>query len=110
MEYETYRIPANFTDAGRIFGQFPIRNAVEAVLLAAPPALLCFFYLPFSLTVNLICALTAAVPLMGFAVSGVNDDPLTVHLYHLFAWLFRRGVLHYRGSLKQPNKMRRNHS
>ena len=36
MSYVTYRIPANYTDAGRLFGLFPIRNTVEAVILAVP--------------------------------------------------------------------------
>ena len=33
MSYETYHIPVNFTDAGKLFGVFEIRNAVETVLL-----------------------------------------------------------------------------
>ena len=32
MSYETYHIPVNFTDAGKLFGVFEIRNAVETVL------------------------------------------------------------------------------
>ena len=31
MAYETYHIPVNFTDAGRLFGIFEIRNAIEAM-------------------------------------------------------------------------------
>ena len=34
---DTYFIPANFTDAGRVFGMFELRNCIEAVVLAAPP-------------------------------------------------------------------------
>ena len=33
MEEITVVIPVNFTDAGRLFGLFEIRNAVEAVLI-----------------------------------------------------------------------------
>ena len=36
MNYESYYIPTNFTDAGRIFGLFEIRNMVEAVILTLP--------------------------------------------------------------------------
>ena len=32
---DTYFIPANFTDAGRVFGMFELRNCIEAVVLAA---------------------------------------------------------------------------
>ena len=33
MNNETYYIPANFTDAGRVMGMFELRNLVEAVIL-----------------------------------------------------------------------------
>ena len=36
MSNETYYIPTNFTDAGRVMGLFEIRNMVEAVLLSFP--------------------------------------------------------------------------
>ena len=32
MSYETYHIPVNFTDAGKLFGVFEIRNAVETAV------------------------------------------------------------------------------
>ena len=41
MSYETYHIPVNFTDAGKLFGVFEIRNAVETVLLCIPILFLC---------------------------------------------------------------------
>ena len=34
--YQEYYIPANFTDAGRLFGLFEIRNALEAAVLSVP--------------------------------------------------------------------------
>ena len=40
MEEITVVIPVNFTDAGRLFGLFEIRNAVEAVLICVPLAAL----------------------------------------------------------------------
>ena len=36
MGYETYHIPVNYTDAGKLFGLFEIRNVVEAVLIGLP--------------------------------------------------------------------------
>ena len=38
---DTYFIPANFTDAGRVFGMFELRNCIEAVVLAAPTLGIC---------------------------------------------------------------------
>ena len=46
MSYETYHIPVNFTDAGKLFGVFEIRNAVETVLLCIPILFLCLALLP----------------------------------------------------------------
>lgn len=34
MDSETYYIPVNYTDAGKLFGLFEIRNAIESVVLA----------------------------------------------------------------------------
>lgn len=47
---ETYYIPTNFTDAGRVMGLFEIRNMVEAILLAGPMLYLCLTLLPLALT------------------------------------------------------------
>ena len=49
MSYETYHIPVNFTDAGKLFGVFEIRNAVETVLLCVPILFLCLALLPLTL-------------------------------------------------------------
>lgn len=49
MSYETYHIPVNFTDAGKLFGVFEIRNAVETVLLCIPILFLCLALLPLTL-------------------------------------------------------------
>lgn len=34
MDSETYYIPVNYTEAGKLFGLFEIRNAIEAVVWA----------------------------------------------------------------------------
>jgi len=106
MEYETYRIPANYTDAGRVLGQFPVRNAVEAIILALPPAYFCFAYLPFGLTVRIIFALVLSVPLGGFALGGVNDDSLSAFLKSCLLWLVRRKIIFYRGTPKSEHRRR----
>lgn len=36
MDSETYYIPVNYTDAGKLFGLFEIRNAIESVVLGLP--------------------------------------------------------------------------
>lgn len=50
MGYETYHIPVNYTDAGKLFGLFEIRNVVEAVLIGLPVLALCARFLPLVIT------------------------------------------------------------
>ena len=79
----TYHIPANYTDAGRLFGLFPIRNTVEAVILAVPTLFFCFRLLPFAPTTNIVITLVLVVPTAGFALIGLGDDSLS---RFLIAW------------------------
>ena len=62
MSYETYHIPVNFTDAGKLFGVFEIRNAVETVLLCIPILFLCLALLPLTLMPKIIVTMTILVP------------------------------------------------
>ncbi|GHU81501.1 hypothetical protein FACS1894191_8420 [Clostridia bacterium] len=107
MNYQTYHIPANFTDAGKLFGLFGIRNTVEAVTLAGPPIFLCLRFLPFSITTNLIIALVTGIPLGGFALIGVQDDPLTIFIRAWWRWRKNRGAITYRGSPDNDGDRRR---
>ena len=100
MDY--YNIPANFTDNGKLFGLFEIRNAVEAVILALPLLYLGFVCVPLGLTGKLITGITLAVPAGGFALIGINDDCLTRFLHMWWVWLKNRKNLLYRG--ETPNK------
>jgi len=97
MNYDTYYIPTNFTDAGKVLGLFEIRNLVEAVLLSLPALYLCLAYLPLSLSPKIIVALTIVVPLAGFGLIGVNDDSLTRWLKSWWTWRRNRRIMYYRG-------------
>jgi len=99
MNYETYYIPANFTDAGRVFGLFEIRNVIEAVLLGAPVLFLCFSLLPFTLTTKIIVTLIIFIPIAGFALVGISDDSLSRYLKAWLGWRKKRRVLTYRGEV-----------
>ncbi len=104
MNYQDYYIPVNFTDAGKLAGLFPIRNTIEALLLALPAAFCCFVFLPFDLTTKIMVSMIADVPLGGFALIGVQDDCLSRFLWTWWRWRRRRGILTYRGT---PAKMGR---
>ena len=43
-------IPTNYTDAGKLFGMFEIRNVIECVILCIPLVLLTILLSPFGIT------------------------------------------------------------
>lgn len=92
-----YYIPANFTDAGKILGAFPLRNAVEALLLAAPPFLAILALPYFPILTRLMTALVFAVPAGGFALIGLRDESLLQFAATWLRWRRNRSVLVYRG-------------
>ena len=103
---DTYFIPANFTDAGRVFGMFELRNCIEAVVLAAPTLGLCMLIarqLAVSLTIKLVISLCLLVPVCGFALLGIRDDSLSRFL----SWRrHRRIILNKGGMIKYDHKRR----
>lgn len=101
MNYESYMIPANFTDAGRVFGLFETRNLVEAVLLTLPILYLCAALLPFTFTTKIIVTLTVVVPVGGFGLIGISDDSLTRWLKSWWHWRKHRRVMYYRGEVNR---------
>lgn len=101
MSNETYYIPTNFTDAGRVMGLFEIRNLIEAVLLTLPILYLCLAFVPLSMTPKIIVTLTVLVPVGGFGLIGVSDDSLTRWLGSWWRWRKGRRLITYRGECKK---------
>ena len=101
MSNETYYIPTNFTDAGRVMGLFEIRNLIEAVLLTLPILYLCLAFVPLSLTPKIIVTLTVLVPVGGFGLIGISDDSLTRWLSSWWRWRKGRRLITYRGDSKK---------
>ena len=99
MHYDVYHIPVNFTDAGRLFGLFEIRNAIEAVLLTVPVLFACIAYLPLALTPKVVVTMILVVPLGGFVLMGISDDSLTRWLSFWWRWRERRRLMLYRGEV-----------
>jgi predicted alpha/beta hydrolase len=97
MDTETYYIPANFTDAGRLLGLFEIRNVIEAIVIGLPVLFLAFALLPFKLTTRLIAALVLFVPSAGFALIGIGDDSLTRYVKAWRKWRRHKRILTYKG-------------
>lgn len=99
MNYEVYHIPSNFTDAGRVFGLFEMRNVIETVLLAVPILYLCIALLPLSLVPKIIVTVIVVIMVGGFALTGIRDDSLTRWLKSWWGWRKRRRVMYYRGEV-----------
>ena len=100
MSYETYHIPVNFTDAGKLFGVFEIRNAVETVLLCVPILFLCLALLPLTLMPKIIVTMAILVPVGGFALIGIGGDSLTRWLKAWMHWRKHRRMIFYRGEAR----------
>lgn len=99
MSYESYYIPTNFTDAGRAFGLFEMRNLIEAILLTLPVLYACIVLLPLSLTPKIVVTLSIIVPVAGFGLIGISDDSLTRWLKSWWRWLRQRRIMYYRGEV-----------
>jgi hypothetical protein len=97
--YDSYTIPVNFTDAGRLLGMFEIRNAVEAVILGIPVVFLCSQLLAGDITFKIIVTLIIFVPVTGFSLIGISDDSLSRYLICRLRYLKRRTILTDRGEV-----------
>ena len=88
MEEITVVIPVNFTDAGRLFGLFEIRNAVEAVLICVPLAAML-------MRIGIVSAVS--VILGGFALIGIGDMSLLEFLKQYIRFKRQAKILTYKG-------------
>lgn len=95
-----FYIPTNFEDSGKIMGLFRIRNVVEAVVLSLPFIYLTFNLISVSLTMKIIVSALFVVPISGFSLMGINDDPLSVFVIGWWQWFRKRRVIEYRGDGK----------
>lgn len=94
-----FLIPANFEDSGKIMGLFSTRNVVEAVILVLPFAFCIFKLVPLSLTWKIILSSVFVIPVGGFALMGIRDDPLSIFVRTWFEWRKKRKILEYRGEI-----------
>lgn len=95
-----FYIPSNFEDSGKLLGLFGIRNVIEAGILSLPFIYFIFKLIPVGLTWKIIISAIFVIPVGGFALLGINDDPLTVFAKSWWNWLKNRRIIEYRGELK----------
>lgn len=97
MDNTIVYIPNNYTEAGRIFGMFEMRNSAEALILCIPLALLTVLISPFGLTGTLIIITVSVIPVGGFALIGIHDYSLITFVRLHRRWRKNRRILTYRG-------------
>lgn len=94
-----FLIPANFEDSGKIMGLFSTRNVVEAIILVLPFAFCIFKLVPLSLTWKIILSSVFVIPIGGFALMGIRDDPLSNICFVHGLRRKNRKILEYRGEI-----------
>ncbi len=95
-----YIIPSNFEEGGKLMGVFGVRNVIEAGILSLPFIYLVFMFVPLGLTWKIILAATVVIPVGGFALIGINDDPLSIFVKNWWCWLRNKRIMEYRGEVK----------
>ena len=91
-------IPTNFTDAGKLFGMFEIRNVIECAVICLPILLIILAVTPFGLTGTVISAAVFIIPAGGFALMGIKDYSLFTYLRIRFCFMKNKRILLYRGT------------
>ena len=106
----TYAIPANYTDSGKIFGgMLEIRNTVETgillVLLGYPELML----IPMSGTIRIVVMTVTLLPLSVLSLMGLDGDSLFQYLGHMVRYFVRRRKLQFRrvGYPYEPKRHRK---
>ena len=95
-------IPTNYTDAGKIFGFFEIRNVIEAIGLGVPLVISIMAFSPFGLTWTFILGAVIVVPACGFALIGIQDYSLVTFLRLYYTWRKGRRIISYKERSRIP--------
>lgn len=107
-EYEnSYAIPANYTDSGKLLGMITPRNAIEAIVLVLAAGYLEYLLIPMQEMVRVIVMVVTLLPMGIFAIIGIDGDSLLQYLRHVFRFIKSRRKLHYQkigGGYEQKGK------
>ena len=96
-EKQTYAIPANYTDSGKLFGgMLAPRNAIETLILLVVFGYIELFLIPMPTMVKVIVAVVTLIPLAMISLMGINGDSLFQYFGHIVKHLSRKRKIHYR--------------
>ena len=84
-EYDnSYVIPSNYTDSGKILGGIlSLRNLIEAVVLIVGFGFIELKLIPMQETVRIIVMIVTLLPLGLLALTGIDGDSLLQYLGHI---------------------------
>ncbi|MBQ9750431.1 MAG: hypothetical protein IJV87_07630 [Clostridia bacterium] len=96
-EKQTYAIPANYTDSGKLFGgMLAPRNAIETLILLVVFGYIELFLIPIPTTPKVIVAVITLIPLGMISLMGIDGDSLFQYVGHIFKHISRKRKLHFR--------------
>ena len=96
-EKQTYAIPANYTDSGKLFGgMLAPRNAIETLILLVVFGYIELFLIPMPTTAKVIVAVVTLIPLGMISLMGIDGDSLFQYFGHIFKHISRNRKLHFR--------------
>ena len=97
-EYDnSYVIPSNYTDSGKILGGIlSLRNLIEAVVLIVGFGFIELKLIPMQETVRIIVMIVTLLPLGLLALTGIDVDSLLQYLGHIVKFLRNRRQLHFK--------------
>ena len=96
-EKQTYAIPANYTDSGKLFGgMLAPRNAIETLILLVVFGYIELFLIPMPTTAKVIVAVVTLIPLGMISLMGIDGDSLFQYFGHIFKHISRKRKLNFR--------------
>jgi len=94
-EEDTYIIPHNYSDNGKILGIVEKQSLYVAAAWFVPMMFLNFKFLPFSIDVKLFVLILLIVPPTLFILIGVGGDTLLDFLRYVYRFYKRARVYYY---------------
>lgn len=90
-------VPQNFTDSGKsIYGMFNTRNLVEAIAVLVLIGYPEMKFLPFQTSIKVVIMIITLIPLVLFALIGIDGDSFVQFCEHVFMYLKNRRKMHFR--------------
>lgn len=91
----TYIIPHNYSDNGKILGIVAKQSLYTAAAWFVPLTFLDFKFLPFSVDIKIFVLILVIIPPTLFILIGVGGDTLLDFIRYVYRYYTRAKVYHY---------------